>query len=79
MKSLLEGPIFLFMWIGFSLLMTGSIAAFFFWAVRAGQFSHQDRARYLPLDSFIPLGEESYEEPDEESLGERPKERGRRS
>ena len=75
MKSLLEGPTFLFMWIGFSLLMTGSIAAFFFWAVRAGQFSHQDRARYLPLDSFISLGEES----DEESLGERPKERGSRS
>lgn len=75
MKSLLEGPTFLFMWIGFSLLMTGSIAAFFFWAVRAGQFSHQDRARYLPLDSFIPLVEES----DEESPGERPKERGSRS
>lgn len=75
MKSLLEGPTFLFMWIGFSLLMTGCIAAFFFWAVRAGQFSHQDRARYLPLDSFIPLDEE----PVEESLGERLKERGSRS
>ena len=75
MKSLLEGPTFLFMWIGFSLLMTGSIAAFFFWAVRAGQFSHQDRARYLPLESCIPLDEE----PDQESAGERPKERGRRS
>lgn len=74
MKSLLEGPTFLFMWIGFSLLMTGSIAAFFFWAVRAGQFSHQDRARYLPLDSFIPLDEEPVAEP----LGERPKERGSR-
>jgi cbb3-type cytochrome oxidase maturation protein len=75
MKSLLEGPTFLFIWIGFSLLMTGSIAAFFFWAVRAGQFSQQDRARYLPLESCIPLDEE----PDKNSLGERPKERGSRS
>ncbi|HBG05667.1 MAG: hypothetical protein A2075_09680 [Geobacteraceae bacterium GWC2_58_44] len=59
MNSLLEGQTFLFMWIGFLLLMTGGIAAFFLWAIRSGQFSHQDRARYLPLASGIPMGDES--------------------
>lgn len=67
MNSPAEGQVFLFMWIGFLLLMTGSIAAFFLWAIRAGQFSHQDRARYLPLQSGIPSGCE----PDEEHLQER--------
>ncbi len=54
MNSPLEGAAFLFLWIGFLLLMTGSIAAFFLWAIRAGQFSDQDQARYLPLTSGIP-------------------------
>ena len=62
----MEGQAFLFMWIGFLLLMTGGIAAFFLWALRAGQFSDQDRARYLPLESGIPSGE-----PDEERRQER--------
>ena len=79
MNILLEGQTFLFMWIGFSLLMTGSIAAFFLWAIRAGQFSHQDRARYLALESYIPLDQEPDHERDENSVAERPKERGRRS
>ena len=51
----MEGQAFLFLWVGFLLLMTGSIAGFFLWAIRAGQFSHQDRARYLPLKSGIPV------------------------
>jgi len=54
MNNLLEGQTFIFLWIGFLLLMTASIAGFFLWAIRAGQFSDQDRARYLPLDSGIP-------------------------
>jgi cbb3-type cytochrome oxidase maturation protein len=57
MPSPMEGQTFLFMWIGFLLLMTGCIAAFFLWAIRAGQFSQQDRARYLPLKSGIPQPE----------------------
>ena len=61
MDNPMEGQAFLFMWIGFLLLMTGGIAAFFLWAIRAGQFSNQDRARYLPLESGIPPSE-----PDEE-------------
>lgn len=56
MNSLLEGETFFFMWLGFLLLMTGGIAAFFLWAIRSGQFSDQDRARYLPLESGIPPG-----------------------
>jgi cbb3-type cytochrome oxidase maturation protein len=58
MNSPTEGPAFLFIWIGFLLLMTGSIAAFFLWAIRAGQFSGQERARYLPLTSGITESEE---------------------
>lgn len=54
MNSPMEGEAFLFIWIGFLLLMTGGIASFFLWGIRAGQFSDQDRARYLPLESGIP-------------------------
>jgi len=59
MNSPMEGQAFLFIWIGFLLLMTGGIGAFFFWAIRAGQFSHQDRARYLALQSGIPKDDEA--------------------
>jgi len=67
MNSPMEGQAFLFIWIGFLLLMTGGIGAFFLWAVRAGQFSHQDRARYLALQSGIPGDDESQQENGKES------------
>ena len=54
MRSPMEGTTFLFMWLGFLALMIGCVAAFFLWAVRCGQFSRQDRARYLALQSGIP-------------------------
>ena len=31
-----------------------AVGAFFVWAIRSRQFSDQDRARYLPLNSGIP-------------------------
>lgn len=55
MTSPFEGATFLFMWIGFLLLMSCGIAAFFLWAVRTRQFADQDRARHLPLQSGIPV------------------------
>jgi cbb3-type cytochrome oxidase maturation protein len=54
MNSPMEGSTFLFMWLGFLILMIGCIGAFFLWAMRGGQFSQQDRARYLALQSAIP-------------------------
>ena len=54
MTSPMAGTTFLCMWLGFLLLMVCCVAAFFLWAVRGGQFSRQDRARYLPLQSGIP-------------------------
>ena len=66
MGSPLEGQTLLFMWIGFLLLMTCGITAFFLWAVRAGQFADQDRARYLALQSGIP----GNDEPEEPATGE---------
>jgi cbb3-type cytochrome oxidase maturation protein len=54
MNSPMEGTTFLYMWLGFLLLMIGSVAIFFFWGIRKGQFSQQDRARYLALQSEIP-------------------------
>ena len=54
MNSPMEETTFLYMWLGFLLLMIGFVAAFFLWAVRGDQFSHQNRARYLPLQSGIP-------------------------
>jgi cbb3-type cytochrome oxidase maturation protein len=40
---------FLLLWVGFLILGIGSAFAFIWWGVRNGQFSNQDRARYLPL------------------------------
>jgi cbb3-type cytochrome oxidase maturation protein len=54
MNSPFDGTSFVIMWIGFLVLMSSGIAVFFVWAVRNGQFSNQDRARYLPLMSRIP-------------------------
>jgi nitrogen fixation-related uncharacterized protein len=54
MTTPLEGQTFVFMWIGFLLLMSSGIALFFLWAIRAGQFSRQDRARFLALQAAIP-------------------------
>lgn len=55
MFTMLEDPIFVFMWLGFLMLMSVGTALFFLWAVRSQQFSQQDRARYLPLQSGIPV------------------------
>lgn len=54
-----NGQAFLFIWIGFLLVMTGGIGAFFLWGVRSGQFANQDRARYLALQARIPEPGES--------------------
>jgi len=39
------------------LLAAGLLASMgvFFWALRSGQFSDQERARYLPLSDGLPL------------------------
>ena len=50
-----EGQEFLFMWIGFLLLMSCGIGAFFLWGIRSGQFANQERARYLALQAEISL------------------------
>ena len=44
-------------WIAFTVLALIAIIAVFVWAVRARQFSDQDRARHLPLRSGIPRDE----------------------
>jgi nitrogen fixation-related uncharacterized protein len=38
-------------WLGYCALATTVVAAFFTWAIRSGQFKHQDHARYLPLEA----------------------------
>ena len=58
-----EGQTFLFMWIGFLLLMIACIGVFFLWGIRHGQFADQERARYLALRSGIPPAEEPAKEP----------------
>jgi nitrogen fixation-related uncharacterized protein len=47
----------LIFWITFAAVYLGSAVAVLVWAVRARQFSDQDRARYLPLRSGIPRTE----------------------
>lgn len=54
MAGILDSQTFIFIWIGFLLLMSCGIGAFFLWGIRTGQFADQDRARYLPLQSGIP-------------------------
>jgi cbb3-type cytochrome oxidase maturation protein len=71
-SPIFEGQTFLFIWIGFLLLMSGGVAAFFFWGIRAGQFSNQDRARYLALYSQIPSEAVPEAEPQREDGGELP-------
>jgi nitrogen fixation-related uncharacterized protein len=66
MTSPMAGTTFLYMWLGFLLLMICSVSAFFLWAIRKGQFSEQDRARYLALQSGIPASPE----PDAENLSQ---------
>ncbi len=41
-------------WIGFTLIAVSGIAVVIWWAVKSGQFRDQDRARHLPLESYIP-------------------------
>jgi cbb3-type cytochrome oxidase maturation protein len=57
MTSPFDGTAFVLMWIGFLLLMSSGIVLFFLWAVRAGQFTDQERARHLALTSGIPPAE----------------------
>ena len=44
----------LVMWVTFAVVALGGIAAVLVWAVRSRQFSGQERARYLALQSGIP-------------------------
>jgi len=46
--------VLLAVWICFTVLALVGVIAVFVWAVRARQFSGQDRARHLPLRSGIP-------------------------
>jgi nitrogen fixation-related uncharacterized protein len=49
---------FLVLWIAFTVIALGGIIAVLVWAVRARQFSDQDHARYLPLESKRPGSDE---------------------
>ena len=48
----------LVLWIVVAAMMLAGVSAAILWAVRAGQFGDQERARYLPLRSGIPNDEE---------------------
>lgn len=75
----MEGNAFLFLWIGFLLLMSTALGTVFLWAIRAGQFSNQERARYLALDAAIPDAEPPAEDgPQEKGKGKRPEQATRR-
>jgi nitrogen fixation-related uncharacterized protein len=52
---------FLVFWLAFSAILISGIAAAVYWTFKNKQFSNQSRARYLPLESYIP-------EEDEESI-----------
>lgn len=73
----MEGNAFLFLWIGFLLLMSTALGTLFLWAIRAGQFSNQERARYLALEATIPDLEPPAEDaPQAKGTKARPEEEG---
>jgi nitrogen fixation-related uncharacterized protein len=51
------------LWIVFGLCGFAGMAAGLLWAVRRGQFSNQDRARYLALESRIVEEQEEVRRP----------------
>jgi len=53
------GTALLIVWVTFAVIALAAIVAVLVWAVRSRQFSDQDRARRLPLDSGIPDADES--------------------
>lgn len=53
-----------FIWIGFALLSAAGIALIILWGVRTRQFSDQERARRLPLESRIPKKKDRKDEGD---------------
>ncbi len=52
-------------WIGFTLIAVSGIAVVIGWAFKSGQFSNQDRARHLPLESYIPENEDNNDHKEE--------------
>jgi hypothetical protein len=60
----LDGQIHLIiLWTVFAGLAVLGVAAVLVWAVRTRQFSNQDHARYLPLNSGIPEEQDSHVQP----------------
>ena len=47
------------LWIVFTVMALGAIAAVIVWAVRSGQFRDQDHARRLPLEAELKTGPEA--------------------
>jgi cbb3-type cytochrome oxidase maturation protein len=45
-------------WLAFSIIVLVWGAVFFIWGKKSGQFSRQDRARYLPLWAHVPERED---------------------
>ena len=54
MTAVTAQGVLLVVWICFTVMALVGVIAVFVWAVRARQFSDQDRARHLPLRSGIP-------------------------
>ena len=53
------GTALIIVWVTFAAIALAAIVAVLVWAIRSRQFSDQDRARRLPLDSGIPDADES--------------------
>ena len=53
-----KGQLLLVIWILFTAIGLAAMIAALVWAVRSRQFSDQERARHLPLESGIPPDEE---------------------
>jgi nitrogen fixation-related uncharacterized protein len=68
----MTGPPFqthlLLLWVTVTVVAVLGVIAVLVWAVRTRQFSGQDRARYLPLESYIP--EEENKDKDKEARNE---------
>lgn len=68
------GQTYAYVWLVMTSLIALGLIPIIVWAMRTRQFSNQDRARYLPLQSHIPSDEEHEQPPKDEPPADKTKE-----
>jgi nitrogen fixation-related uncharacterized protein len=59
MESIFSAGSLVLLWLLFAMVSPLLYGLVFYWGLRSGQFSRPGRSAFLPLESYIPDGEES--------------------